>query len=94
MALKCEKLKRKALATFVFGAALLAGASAHAADYPTAKVMTTGLAVTDKTVTVGILHSVTGTMAISETGSVEAEKPGLFGAIVRLAQRFRLVGLF
>ena len=40
---------------------------------PTAAVNTTGLAVTD-TVTVGILHSVTGTMAISETGSVEAEK--------------------
>lgn len=34
----------------------------------------TGLAVTDKTVKVGILHSVTGTMAISETGSVQAEK--------------------
>ena len=38
------------------------------------KVNTTGLAVTDTEVTVGILHSVTGTMAISETGSVEAEK--------------------
>ncbi len=37
-------------------------------------VNTTGLAVTDDKVTVGILHSVTGTMAISETGSVEAEK--------------------
>jgi urea transport system substrate-binding protein len=36
--------------------------------------MTTGLAVTDNEVTVGILHSLTGTMAISETGSVEAEK--------------------
>ncbi len=35
---------------------------------------TTGLAVTDDTVKVGILHSVTGTMAISETGSVQAEK--------------------
>jgi urea transport system substrate-binding protein len=35
---------------------------------------TTGLAVTDKTVTVGILHSLTGTMAISETGAQEAEK--------------------
>ena len=44
------------------------------AKYPTAKVMTTGLAVTDNEVTVGILHSLTGTMAISETGSVEAEK--------------------
>ena len=39
-----------------------------------AEVNTTGLAVTDDTVQVGILHSVTGTMAISETGSVEAEK--------------------
>jgi urea transport system substrate-binding protein len=39
-----------------------------------ADVNTTGLAVTDKTVKVGILHSVTGTMAISETGSVQAEK--------------------
>src|SRR6202034_2100028 len=41
---------------------------------PTSAVNTTGLAVTDNDVTVGILHSVTGTMAISETGSVEAEK--------------------
>lgn len=39
-----------------------------------AEVNTTGLAVTDDSVTVGILHSVTGTMAISETGSVQAEK--------------------
>ena len=42
--------------------------------YPTSAVNTTGLAVTDDTVTVGQLHSVTGTMAISETGSVEAER--------------------
>jgi urea transport system substrate-binding protein len=35
---------------------------------------TTGLAVTDTEVTVGILHSLTGTMAISETGAQEAEK--------------------
>ncbi|WP_424965198.1 urea ABC transporter substrate-binding protein [Dinoroseobacter sp. S375] len=46
----------------------------RAADFPTAEVNTTGLAVTDDTVTIGILHSVTGTMAISETGSVQAEK--------------------
>ncbi len=39
-----------------------------------AGVNTTGLAVTDDTVTVGILHSLTGTMAISETGAQEAEK--------------------
>ncbi len=41
---------------------------------PTAAVNTTGLAVTDSEVTVGILHSITGTMAISETGAQEAEK--------------------
>ncbi len=35
---------------------------------------TTGLAVTDTTVTVGQLHSATGTMAISETGSIQAER--------------------
>ncbi|MCH8497012.1 MAG: urea ABC transporter substrate-binding protein [Marinobacter sp.] len=40
---------------------------------PTAEVNTTNLAVTDDTVRVGILHSVTGTMAISEAGSVQAE---------------------
>ena len=43
------------------------------ANPPTAEVNTTGLAVTDSTVKVGILHSVTGTMAISEEGSVQAE---------------------
>lgn len=45
-----------------------------AQDFPTDQVNTTGLAVTDTTATVGILHSITGTMAISETGSVQAEK--------------------
>jgi urea transport system substrate-binding protein len=48
--------------------------SAFAEEFPTAKVNTTKLAVTDKTVKVGILHSATGTMAISETGSIQAEK--------------------
>ena len=47
---------------------------ATAADFPTAKVNTTGLAVTDKEVIVGQLHSATGTMAISETGSIQAER--------------------
>ncbi|MEL6576861.1 MAG: transporter substrate-binding protein, partial [Pseudomonadota bacterium] len=59
-------------------AALTAGlfkpSGLRAADFPTAEVNTTGLAVTDDTVTIGILHSITGTMAISETGSVQAEK--------------------
>ena len=55
-------------------ATALAFGTVTAADFPTATVNTTGLAVTDDKVTVGILHSVTGTMAISESGSVEAEK--------------------
>ena len=42
--------------------------------YPTAEVNKTGLAVTDTEVTVGQLHSATGTMAISETGSIQAEQ--------------------
>ncbi|HET9931914.1 MAG TPA: urea ABC transporter substrate-binding protein [Polyangiaceae bacterium] len=33
-----------------------------------------GLAITDSEVTVGQLHSATGTMAISETGSIQAER--------------------
>ncbi|MBT26378.1 urea ABC transporter substrate-binding protein [Thalassobius sp. S69A] len=55
-------------------ASLFAPKHLMAADYPTSAVNTTGLAVTDDTVTIGILHSITGTMAISETGSVQAEK--------------------
>jgi urea transport system substrate-binding protein len=48
----------------------LAGIPAWAAAqaFPTAKVNTTGKAITDTEVTVGQLHSATGTMAISETG--------------------------
>ena len=48
--------------------------SAQAQSFPTAKVNTTKLAVTDTEVTVGQLHSATGTMAISETGSIQAEQ--------------------
>jgi urea transport system substrate-binding protein len=40
----------------------------------TSAVNTTKLAVTDTEVTVGQLHSATGTMAISETGSIQAER--------------------
>ena len=47
---------------------------ARAQQFPTAKVNTTKLAVTDTEVTVGQLHSATGTMAISETGSIQAEQ--------------------
>ncbi len=63
----------KGLAAAVAGVTLAFSAAVSAAP-ATSEVNTTDLAVTDDTVTVGILHSVTGTMAISETGSVQAEK--------------------
>jgi len=58
------------------GAASLAGLPglSFAQQFPTAKVNTTRLAVTDTEVVVGQLHSATGTMAISETGSIQAEQ--------------------
>jgi len=61
----------KKLSLFV-GSALISAMSLAAPS--TSEINTTGLAVSDSTVKVGILHSVTGTMAISETGSVQAEK--------------------
>jgi len=70
-----EQLQRRRL---LQGAAALplAGLPAlgFAAAPPTAQVNTTKLAVTDTEVTVGQLHSATGTMAISETGSIQAEQ--------------------
>lgn len=56
------------------GATLFLPKGLRAQDFPTDQVNTTGLAVTDDTVQVGILHSISGTMSISETGSVQAEK--------------------
>jgi urea transport system substrate-binding protein len=47
---------------------------ARAEQFATADVNTTKLAITDTEVTVGQLHSATGTMAISETGSIQAEQ--------------------
>ena len=47
---------------------------ALAQQFPTSKVNTTKLAVPDTEVTVGQLHSAAGTMAISETGSIQAEQ--------------------
>jgi len=46
----------------------------HGAAPATAAINTTKLAITDTEVTVGQLHSATGTMAISETGSIQAEQ--------------------
>jgi urea transport system substrate-binding protein len=56
------------------GAVSVAGLPAWSGAQPTATVNTTKLAVTDTEVTVGQLHSATGTMAISETGSIQAEQ--------------------
>ncbi|WP_038209957.1 urea ABC transporter substrate-binding protein [Xenophilus azovorans] len=50
------------------------GGVAFGQQFPTAAVNTTKLAVTDTEVTVGQLHSSSGTMAISETGSIQAEQ--------------------
>ncbi len=66
--------RSKLKSSLLTGVVALSTALAHAAPAPTAAVNTTGLAVTDTTVTVGQLHSATGTMAISETGSIEAEQ--------------------
>lgn len=58
--------------THFAGVALAAGLTVPAISF--GQVNTTGLAITDTEVTVGQLHSTTGTMAISETGSVWAEQ--------------------
>ncbi len=58
----------------MLGVAGLAGLPSWSFGQPTASVNTTKLAITDTEVTVGQLHSSTGTMAISETGSIQAEQ--------------------
>lgn len=63
-----KRLLKYSLASL--GILAMAGGTVANAD----EVNTTGLAVTDDTVKVGILHSLTGTMAISETGAQQAEK--------------------
>ncbi|PWR23086.1 urea ABC transporter substrate-binding protein [Zavarzinia compransoris] len=67
-------LRRQLLKGMAALPAVAAFGGAPRAGFAADGVNTTGLAVTDTEVTVGILHSVTGTMAISETGSVQAEK--------------------
>ena len=69
--------RRRFMGTALAGVLLAAGClkgTALAGDFPTSKVNTTKHSVTDTTVKVGILHSVTGTMAISETGAIQATK--------------------
>jgi len=67
-----RKLLKMMLAAPVAASGVL-GTSTAFGKPATSEINTTGLAVTDDTVKCGILHSLTGTMAISETGSVEAE---------------------
>lgn len=67
-------LRRSLLAMLAIGPLLALPSLGYAELLPTAKVNTTKLAVTDTEVTVGQLHSATGTMAISETGSIQAEQ--------------------
>ncbi|MEO8213097.1 MAG: urea ABC transporter substrate-binding protein [Myxococcales bacterium] len=75
------------------GAAVTASAAAE--TVPTSQATTTGQAVTDSEVVVGQLHSATGTMAISETGSIQAERlaidqinasGGILGRKIRIIQ--------
>ena len=66
--------RRRLLAGLLALPAVLALSTPSFAAPPTSEVNTSGLAVTEDTVKVGILHSITGTMAISEIGSVQAEK--------------------
>lgn len=56
------------------GAVSVVGLPGLASAQATAQVNTTKLAVTDTEVIVGQLHSATGTMAISETGAIQAEQ--------------------
>ena len=63
--------RRKVLVGLVATAAAGLPALSLAAAPATAAINTTKLAVTDTEVIVGQLHSATGTMAISETGSIQ-----------------------
>ena len=66
--------RRQVLIGLAAATAMASHAVVFAQQFPTAKVNTTKLAVTDTEVTVGQLHSASGTMAISETGSIQAER--------------------
>ena len=72
--MKFNYSKKAAVTAGLAAIAAITTSTSFAVEFPTAEVNTTGLAVTDTTVTVGQLHSITGTMAISETGSVQAER--------------------
>lgn len=66
--------RRKVLIGLAAATAIALPGLSFAAAPATAAINTTKLAITDTEVTVGQLHSATGTMAISETGSIQAER--------------------
>jgi urea transport system substrate-binding protein len=69
-----SKGRRQVLAGMAVTAAAALPGITFAAPPATSAINTTKLAVTDTEVVVGQLHSATGTMAISETGSIQAER--------------------
>ena len=73
-----DQLKSKSRRSVLKGLAAVSAVAlpgmSFAAPPATAAVNTTKLAVTDTEVIVGQLHSATGTMAISETGAIQAER--------------------
>ena len=69
-----SKGRRQVLAGLAVTAAATLPGITFAAPPATSAINTTKLAITDTEVTVGQLHSATGTMAISETGSIQAER--------------------
>jgi urea transport system substrate-binding protein len=73
-----DQLKSKSRRSVLKGLAAVSAVAlpglSFAAPPATSAVNTTKLAVTDTEVIVGQLHSATGTMAISETGAIQAER--------------------
>src|SRR5262245_26027821 len=74
MSIKLNRARRSLSAGLAALALAALATSASASAPPTKQINTTGLKVTDTEVYVGQLHSATGTMAISETGSIQAEQ--------------------
>ena len=69
-----SKSRRSVLKGLAAASAVALPGLSFAAPPATSAINTTKLAVTDTEVIVGQLHSATGTMAISETGAIQAER--------------------
>lgn len=74
MTIKAKVKKSGLIASFLAVPFLLIPILGNTTAPATAKINTTKLNIDDKFVYVGQLHSATGTMAISETGSIQAER--------------------